>query len=49
MAINRKVLDVSKYQPNIDYAACAKAIDGVILRCGLMYWGQQNKAAAPLF
>lgn len=30
MAINRKVLDVSKYQPNIDYAACAKEIDGVI-------------------
>ena len=49
MAINRKVLDVSKYQPNIDYAACAKEIDGVILRCGLTYWGQQNKAADPYF
>lgn len=49
MAINRKVLDVSKYQPNIDYAATAKDIHGVILRCGLTYWGAQNKAADECF
>lgn len=44
-----KILDVSKYQPTIDYAACAKDIDGVILRCGLTYWGAQNKAADECF
>ena len=44
-----KVLDVSKYQPTINYAATAKAIDGVILRCGLTYWGRQNKGKDPLF
>lgn len=49
MAINRKVLDVSKYQPTIDYAACAKDIDGVILRCGITYWGAQDKAVDSCF
>lgn len=49
MAINMKVLDVSKYQPNIDYGACAKDIDGVILRCGLTYWGKQDKAIDECF
>lgn len=44
-----KVLDVSKYQPNINYAETAKDIDGVILRCGLTYWGKQNKAADVCF
>lgn len=44
-----KVLDVSKYQPTINYATTAKAIDGVILRCGLTYWGKQNKGKDPLF
>ncbi|MDD3428432.1 MAG: glycoside hydrolase family 25 protein [Oscillospiraceae bacterium] len=44
-----KILDVSKYQPVIDYAACAKDIDGVILRCGLTYWGAQSMEADPSF
>ena len=29
MAIKMKVLDVSKYQPDINYATTAKAVDGV--------------------
>lgn len=49
MAINRKVLDVSKYQPTIKYAETAKDIDGVILRCGLTYWGKQDKAVDECF
>lgn len=49
MAINRKVLDVSKYQPTINYAATAKDIDGVILRCGITYWGAQNKDVDSCF
>lgn len=44
-----KILDVSKYQPNINYGECAKAIDGVILRCGITYWGAQNMGADPCF
>lgn len=38
-----KILDVSKYQPNIDYAAAAKQIDGVILRCGYTGYGSANE------
>lgn len=34
-----KILDVSKYQPNIDYDAVAKEVDGVIIRVGLSYYG----------
>lgn len=49
MATNWLVLDVSKYQPVIDYKETAKAVQGVILRCGLTYWGQQNKEADPCF
>jgi GH25 family lysozyme M1 (1,4-beta-N-acetylmuramidase) len=49
MAINRKVLDISKYQPTVNYAACAKDIDGVILRCGITYWGAQNKDVDSCF
>ena len=37
-----KILDISKYQPSVDYARTAKAVDGVILRAGLTYWGRQN-------
>lgn len=44
-----KILDISKYQPNIDYAACARDIDGVILRCGLTYWGAQNMGKDECF
>lgn len=49
MAINWLVLDVSKFQPNINYAETAKAVKGVILRCGLTYWGKQNKGVDPCF
>ncbi len=38
-----KILDVSKFQPNIDYAAVAKQVDGVILRCGYTGWGTANE------
>ena len=37
------ILDVSKYQPNIDYDAVSKAVDGAILRCGLTGWGDANE------
>lgn len=39
----KKILDVSKYQPNIDYATVAKNIDGVIIRCGYTGWGSANE------
>lgn len=36
------LLDVSAYQPNIDYEKVKRAgIDGAILRCGITYWGKQ--------
>lgn len=36
------VLDLSAYQPNIDYEKVKQAgVDGVILRCGITYWGKQ--------
>lgn len=44
-----KILDVSKYQPAIDYAATAKDIDGVILRIGITYYGKQNMGKDPYF
>mgnify|MGYP001121860466 CR=1 FL=1 len=38
-----KVIDVSSYQPDIDYAAVkAAGISGAIIRSSLMYWGDQN-------
>ena len=38
-----KVIDVSAYQPNIDYAKVkAAGIDGVILRCGYTGWGSSH-------
>ena len=40
-----KILDVSKYQPNIDYAQIAKQVDGVILRCGVTGWGTANQCS----
>jgi GH25 family lysozyme M1 (1,4-beta-N-acetylmuramidase) len=36
-----KILDISYYQPTVDYTKVAQAVDGVILRIGLTYWGQQ--------
>lgn len=44
-----KILDISKYQPNVDYAKVAQQIDGVILRIGLTYWGKQNMGIDPYF
>lgn len=44
-----KILDVSKYQPTINYAQAAKSIDGVILRIGITYWGAQNMSIDPCF
>lgn len=45
-----KVIDVSVYQPDIDYAKVkAAGIDGVILRCGLTYWGKQVCSADECF
>jgi len=37
-----KILDVSYWQPDIDYAKAAKDVDGVLLRIGITYWGAQN-------
>ena len=44
-----KILDVSKYQPDIDYAKVAKSVDGVILRIGITYWGKQDMDIDPCF
>lgn len=44
-----KIIDVSQYQPNIDYAAVAKHVDGVILRCGVTLWGKQVMSKDDLF
>lgn len=44
-----KILDVSKYQPTIDYKKTAAAVDGVILRIGLTYWGAQNMGKDECF
>ena len=44
-----KILDISKYQPNVDYTKVAKAVDGVILRIGLTYWGKQNMGQDECF
>ena len=45
-----KVIDISKYQPTVDYQAVKDAgVSGVILRCGLTYWGAQNMGADALF
>ena len=38
-----KVIDVSIYQPDIDYAAVkAAGIDGAIIRCGFTGWGSSH-------
>ena len=44
-----KILDASKYQPDIDYKATAEDCDGVILRAGITYWGAQNMGVDPYF
>lgn len=43
------ILDISKYQPIVDYEKVAKAVDGVILRIGLTYWGAQNMGKDEYF
>ncbi len=44
-----KILDISYYQPTVDYAQTAKDIDGVILRIGLTYWGAFNQGKDSSF
>ncbi|MBE6895016.1 MAG: hypothetical protein E7483_05400 [Ruminococcaceae bacterium] len=44
-----KILDISKYQPYVEYEKTAKEIDGVILRIGLTYWGAQNMGKDECF
>ena len=44
-----RILDISKYQPSVDYAKTAADCDGVILRAGLTYWGAQDMGKDPYF
>ena len=44
-----RILDASKYQPDIDYGATASDCSGVLLRAGLTYWGAQNMDKDPCF
>lgn len=45
-----KLIDVSKYQPSIDYEKVkADGIEGAILRCGITYWGEQVMDKDPYF
>ena len=44
-----KILDISYYQPNVEYEKTAKDCDGVILRIGLTYWGVQNMGKDECF
>ena len=34
-----KVIDISSYQPTVNYAAVAADVDGAVIRAGLRYWG----------
>ena len=47
--MNYKILDISKYQPTVNYAQTSKDVDGVILRIGLTYWGAQNMGKDECF
>lgn len=40
------ILDISKYQPAVDYSAVAGEVEGVILRCGYTGWGDANDCRA---
>ena len=42
----KPILDVSKYQPDIDYAAVSGEVEGVLLRCGYTGWGDANDCRA---
>lgn len=44
-----KILDISKYQPNVNYGVVAQNVDGVILRIGITYWGKQEMGIDPVF
>ncbi|MBP1570382.1 MAG: hypothetical protein J6C76_00610, partial [Oscillospiraceae bacterium] len=44
-----RILDISKYQPTVDYTKTAQDCDGVILRAGLTYWGAQNMGKDTCF
>lgn len=44
-----KILDISKWQPDVDYAKVAQAVDGVILRIGITYWGKQDMGKDECF
>ena len=46
----KKILDVSRYQENIDYIVASWKAEGAILRCGLTGWGTANECQQdPLF
>ena len=44
-----KILDISYYQPTVEYEKTAADCDGVILRIGLTYWGAQEMGADKCF
>ena len=44
-----RILDISKYQPDVDYKKTADDCDGVIIRAGLTYWGKQDMGKDPYF
>lgn len=44
-----KILDISQYQPNVDYAKVKNDINGVLLRCGFTGWGSQTLHKDPFF
>jgi len=39
----REIIDVSQWNSIYDYDAAAKAVDGVLMRCGFRGWGQSGK------
>ncbi|MBE6887159.1 MAG: hypothetical protein E7484_01915 [Ruminococcaceae bacterium] len=47
--MNLKIIDISRYQPSVDYAQTVQDCDGVILRAGLTYWGAQNMGRDSCF
>ena len=44
-----RIVDISKYQPTVDYAKTAQDCDGVVLRAGLTYWGSQEMGKDSCF
>lgn len=35
----KNIIDISTFQGDIDFEKVAKQVDGVIIRCGITYWG----------